>query len=123
MIASLVVGAFFVIGGALLLPRTRPDELRTTGTVAQSWAGTALGDPAWLYAVEFRDADGAFWRFQPPLTSARRRAVGTRVQVAYSPVDPAATARKTDGLDGQLPWLVMGVGVALIVGAVLLGWM
>lgn len=121
MIASLVVGAFFVVGGVLLRPRTRSGDLRTTGTVAQSWAGTALGDPAWLYTVEFRDAEGVLWRFRPPLTSLRQRSIGAQVQVAYSPDDPAATARKTDGLDGQLPWLVMGVGMALIAGAVLLG--
>jgi hypothetical protein len=80
-----------------------------------------LGDPAWLCTVEFRDTSGHLWRFRPPLTSARQRAVGTPVRVAYSPSDPMATARKTDGLDGSLHWWLMGLGAALAAGSVLLG--
>ena len=110
----LAVGAMFVIGGLLIRPRSRPDEVQTTGTVVESGSGYALGDPAWVCTIEFADADGTARRFEPPLTSARRRAVGTPVAVAYSPSDPAGTARKADGLDGALHWVVTGVGAVLI---------
>ncbi|KQX65670.1 DUF3592 domain-containing protein [Angustibacter sp. Root456] len=120
MVPLVAVGALFVIGGALIRPRPRPDERRATGTVVESGSGYALGDPAWVCTIEFHDSAGAVRRFQPPLTSARRRAVGTPVAVAYSPSDPAGTARKTDGLDGSLHWVVMGVGAALVVAGLLL---
>lgn len=121
MLPLLAVGAFFVLGGALIRPRRRPDEVRTTGTVAESGSGYALGNPAWVCTIEFEDADGAVRRFQPPLTSARRRAVGAPVAVAYSPSDPNGTARKTDGLDGVLHWVVMGIGAVLILAGLVLG--
>ncbi|MGN6611012.1 MAG: hypothetical protein ACTHLJ_04505 [Angustibacter sp.] len=115
------VGVVFVIAGALIRPRRRPDEVHTTGTVVESGSGHALGDPAWVYTIEFEDAAGVVRRFEPPLTSARRRALGTPVAVAYSPSDPAGTARKTDGLDGVLHWVVMGVGAVLVVAGLVLG--
>lgn len=121
MIAALAVGAVFVVGGALIRPRRRADELQARGTVVESWDGAALGDPANVCTVEFHDADGTAWRFQPPLTSVRRRAVGSHVAVAYSPADPQATARKADGLDAYLPWLVMGIGAVLAVCSPFLG--
>ncbi|MGN6245799.1 MAG: hypothetical protein ACTHQ3_19285 [Motilibacteraceae bacterium] len=121
VIALLAVGAVFFAGGALIRPRPAPDELRTQGVVAESWSGFSCGEPANLCTVEFCDLDGAVWRFRPPLSSARRRAVGTRVQVSYSPSDPAATARKTDGLDGYLHWVLMGIGAALAVCALFAG--
>jgi hypothetical protein len=120
VVPLLVVGAFFVIGGALVRPRPRPDEVRTRGTVVESGSGHALGDAAWVCTVEFQDADGAVRRFRPPLTSARRRPVGALVAVAYSPSDPAGTARKADGLDGSLHWVVMGIGAVLVVAGLLL---
>jgi len=119
MTALLAVGALFMVGGVLIRPRARAVEVRTWGAVAQSWSGSALGDPAWLCTVEFRDTSGHLCRFQPPLTSARQRRVGTPVRVAYSPTNPEATARKTDGLDGSLHWWLIGLGAALVlVGAV-----
>lgn len=121
MIAALAVGTVFVVGGALIRPRGRRHELRAQGTVVESWDGAALGDPAAVCTVEFHDAHGTAWRFQPPLTSVRRRAVGSHVAVAYSPADPQATARKTDGLDGSLPWLVMGIGVVIAICSPFLG--
>ncbi|MGN6301534.1 MAG: hypothetical protein ACTHN8_10645 [Angustibacter sp.] len=120
MLPFLAVGAVFMIGGALIRPRPRPDERQTRGTVVESGSGSALGDPAWVCTIEFLDADGTARRFRPPLTSARRRPVGTPVAVAYSPSDPAGTARKTDGLDGVLHWVVMGVGVVLVVAGLVL---
>ena len=121
MIAFLAVGVLFIIGGALIRPRPRPDELRARGTVAESWFGYAFGEPAWLYTAEFRDAEGTVWRFQPPLSSGRQRAVGDPVEVAYSPADPQATARVTDGLGGYLHWVLMGVGAAAAVGSLFVG--
>lgn len=121
MIALLAVGAVFVAGGALIRPRPAADELRTLGSVVESWSGSSCGEPANLCTVEFCDLEGAIWRFRPPLSSARRRSVGTPVQVAYSPSDPAASARKTDGLDGYLHWVLMGIGAALALGSMFAG--
>ncbi|HEU4676869.1 MAG TPA: hypothetical protein VFS29_12815 [Motilibacteraceae bacterium] len=111
MIPFLAVGALFVLAGVLIRPRRRPDEVQVRGWIAESWRGHSLGDPANLCTVAFRDAEGTVWRFRPPLSSMRRRVVGAPVEVAYSPSDPQGTARKTDGLDGRLHWVVMGVGV------------
>lgn len=121
MLPLVAVGAIFVIGGALIRPRRRADEVHTHGTVVESGSGYALGNPAWVCTIEFEDAAGTRRRFTPPLTSARRRALGTAVEVAYSPSDPVATARKTDGLDGVLHWVVMGVGAVLVVAGLALG--
>lgn len=121
MLPLLAVGTIFVIGGALVRPRRRPDEVRAHGIVVESGPGHALGDPAWVCLVEFRDAAGAVHRFRPPLTTARRRAVGSVVAVAYSASDPAGTARKADGLDGSLHRVLIGVGAVLVVGGLLLG--
>ena len=121
MIASLSVAAVFFVGGLLIRPRPARDELRTQGMVAESWSGSVCGEPANLCTVEFHDAAGAVRRFRPPLSSARRRAVGTPVQVAYSPSDPEGTARKTDGFDGNLHRVLMGVGGLLAVASPFLG--
>jgi hypothetical protein len=80
-----------------------------------------VGEAAWLCTVEFHDADGTLWRFQPPLSSARRRAVGTPVEVSYSPSDPQGTARKRDGLDGHLHWVLTAVGAAVVIGSLIVG--
>ncbi|MGN6331292.1 MAG: hypothetical protein ACTHOD_06515 [Motilibacteraceae bacterium] len=110
MIPFLAVGAVFVVAGVLIRPRPRPDEVRVRGWIAESWRGCSLGDPANLCTVAFRDGQGTVWRFRPPLSSMRRRVVGAPVEVAYSPSDPQGTARKTDGLDGRLHWVVLAVG-------------
>ena len=121
MMPALLVGLLFLVGGALVRPRPSPDETCTWGRVVESWTGPAFGEPAWLCTVEFSAADGSLWRFQPPLSSARRRVVGTPVLVAYSPAYPPGTARKVDGLDGAVHWVLVGTGAAVMAGALLLG--
>jgi hypothetical protein len=111
LIPFLVVGAFFVLAGVLIRPRPRPDEVQVHGWIAESWRGHSLGGPANLCTVAFRDGEGTVRRFRPPLSSMRPQVVGAPVEVAYSPSDPQGTARRTDGLDGRLHWVVMAVGV------------
>ena len=119
MVSLLAVGVFFVIGGLLLRPVGRSGELRTRGEVAESWHGSAYGNRAWLYTVEFHDAAGISWRFRPNTIGGRRRVAGSPVEVAYLPSDPQATARKIDGVDGYVHWLLVVVGAAVAVGPLL----
>ena len=77
------------------------------------------GKPAWLYTVEFHDAAGNPWRFQPNTVDRRRRVKGSQVEVAYLSSDPQATARKIDGVDGYVHWVVVGVGAAVVIGSLL----
>lgn len=119
MIAGLATALVFVIGGLLMHPRPRSDEIRTLGTVVESTRGWSGGERAWLYTIEFHDTAGNAWRFEPPLTSARRRELGSTVEVGYSPSAPQTTARKIDGLDGYVHWVVVGTGVAIAIGSLL----
>ena len=63
MIAALCVGAFFVTAGLLVRPRSRHDEVRTTGTASRSWFGWSGGQKTWLYTLAFRDSAGTVWRW------------------------------------------------------------
>jgi hypothetical protein len=111
VIAGIAVGTLFAAAGLLILPRRRHEELHTYGTVAKSWRGHSGGSPSWRYTIEFRDANGTVWTFEPDLTPGRRQVVGTQVQVAYRLADPPSTARRTDGFDGYFPWFLVSVGV------------
>ncbi|QNN53444.1 hypothetical protein [Nocardioides mesophilus] len=111
MIAAVAVGALFVAAGIALRPRRVGEELRTTGAVATSWRGYALGSPSWRYTVGFTDADGNAWTFEPHVVPAREQLPGAPVAVAYLPHDPAGTARRADGLDAALPGILILVGV------------
>ncbi|MGN6576777.1 MAG: hypothetical protein ACTHKG_13940, partial [Nocardioides sp.] len=91
-----------------------------TGTVARVWYGHSLGSPAWRYTITFADDTGAMWTFEPSLNRGRRQQVGTRVPVAYLTSDPAGTARRTDGLDGYLGWVLVATGATTAVAATLL---
>jgi hypothetical protein len=119
MLSLLAIGMFFVIGGLLLRPRGGSAELRARGEVVESWHGSAFGKKAWLYTVELKDVAGTSWRFRPNLVGGRQRVKDSPVELAYLASDPQATARKIDGLDGYVHWLVGGVGVAVLLGALL----
>ena len=113
--AAIGVGAFFAFCGWLIRPKRTADEVRTDGTITTSWRGWGGGQRTWRYQIEFRDTSGVVRVFEPSLSRGRPRAVGERVEVAYLPSDPAATARRTDGVDGKLHWVFVVIGICAAV--------
>ena len=121
MIVYLLVGALLASCGVLLRPKVDPTARRTTGTVVDACSTYAFGEPAWRYTVRFTDTSGAERLFQPGTAGPRRPRPGARVVVSYVPSDPVGTARRVDGINAHIHWVILAVGLAIAGASLVVG--
>lgn len=115
-LGSTLVGVLFAVGmfamSGLLKPDLYDSEKRTTGTIVDVRTSIEKGREHYSAVYSF-DADGRAYRFTSPSNSSIRPTVGKKVEIAYSATNPN-NARRTDGMEGAVYWIVFGMGGVLL---------